>query len=296
MVDPLAMDYAYKSTYDYAESEPTGGIDLDGLERVSAWDAIEIKRSYTDQFGYDLYDVVDTYSPTKGIQTIRKNSDGTESFWRKSEGQEGSQYYSGEWRDTGTWAGVFQNYTTPEKARAQMYSSFVDDFAMASAVGIGGTLGSGALMSPVVFNGLSSVIHYAVETAKWALNPRVGINYSGAIADFVVQLNTNNYDIKKINEFSVIGNLFLKNPLYSGAITTMSGAKEERNWKNFLINSAGNALGNGPGLMFEAFSKIGTKGFARGALIGVYNFTGNIVSRGAAQAKIESNSTENANN
>ncbi len=31
-VDPLAMDYSYKSTFDYAENEPLANIDMDGLE------------------------------------------------------------------------------------------------------------------------------------------------------------------------------------------------------------------------------------------------------------------------
>ncbi len=33
-VDPLADDYTYKSTYDYAENEPISNIDLDGLEKL----------------------------------------------------------------------------------------------------------------------------------------------------------------------------------------------------------------------------------------------------------------------
>ena len=33
-VDPLAMDYAYKSTYDYTENAPINAIDLDGLEKL----------------------------------------------------------------------------------------------------------------------------------------------------------------------------------------------------------------------------------------------------------------------
>jgi RHS repeat-associated protein len=35
-VDPLADEYSYKSTYDYAENKPISGIDLDGLEWVQS--------------------------------------------------------------------------------------------------------------------------------------------------------------------------------------------------------------------------------------------------------------------
>ncbi len=38
-VDPLADDYTYKSTYDYAENRPISGIDLDGLEYLDANEA-----------------------------------------------------------------------------------------------------------------------------------------------------------------------------------------------------------------------------------------------------------------
>jgi RHS repeat-associated protein len=33
-VDPLAMDYPFKSSYDYAENDPVNAIDLDGLEKL----------------------------------------------------------------------------------------------------------------------------------------------------------------------------------------------------------------------------------------------------------------------
>jgi len=38
-VDPLADEYSYKSTYDYAENRPINGIDLDGLEYLNSNEA-----------------------------------------------------------------------------------------------------------------------------------------------------------------------------------------------------------------------------------------------------------------
>ena len=46
-VDPLAMDYAYKSTYDYAENKPINGIDLDGLEFLNIQSGELIENSTT---------------------------------------------------------------------------------------------------------------------------------------------------------------------------------------------------------------------------------------------------------
>jgi hypothetical protein len=91
--------------------------------------------------------------------------------------------------------------------------------------------------------------------------------------------------LEDVNYWSVVGNLALNNPLWSGAITTISADKaEDRTFTNFIINSGGNALGNSPGLLLSTYSKVGIKTVTAAGAIPRANFMGNIVSRGVAES------------
>jgi hypothetical protein len=64
----------------------------------------------------------------------------------------------------------------------------------------------------------------------------------------------------------------------------MSSSSEERTISNFMINSAGNALGNSPGLLLSTYSKVGIKTVTAAGAIPRANFMGNIVSMGVAES------------
>jgi hypothetical protein len=135
----------------------------------------------------------------------------------------------------------------------------------------------------------ASAGRWALRTSKFILNPRVAFgfknfNYTGAVADFGVQYLTNGHSLEKVNYWSVGGNVFFNNPLWSGAITTISGDEQDKTFTNFMINSAGNALGSGPGLLFEQYSKVGLKVTTAAGANARANFMGNVVSRGVAES------------
>lgn len=170
----------------------------------------------------------------------------------------------------------------------------------------GGAIASGVILAPVAAIGAAELgagaavsqgarylanLKYA-SAGRWMLRksifllkPRIGLNSTGAAADFASQFLTNGYSLDKINYFSVGGNLVSNNPLVSGAITTISSAGEDRTFTNFLINSGGNALGNSPSLLLGTYSKIGFRTVTVGAgAIPRANFMGNIVSKGVAES------------
>jgi RHS repeat-associated protein len=67
-IDPLAEKYPYKSTYDYAENEPIGGIDLDGLERVAISGAAPPSQYKPNGTSYNADHVKYFYAQTLNLQ------------------------------------------------------------------------------------------------------------------------------------------------------------------------------------------------------------------------------------
>jgi hypothetical protein len=132
-----------------------------------------------------------------------------------------------------------------------------------------------------------------VRKSIFLIKPRLvfglkNLNYIGASADFGAQYLTNGRSLEDVNYWGVAGNLFFNNPLWSGAITTISSSETDRTFSNFMINSAGNALGNSPGLLLSTYSKIGIKTATAAWAIPRANFMGNIVSKGVAESEKKS--------
>jgi RHS repeat-associated protein len=153
----------------------------------------------------------------------------------------------------------------------------------AAEVGIGAIVSRGAsYLARINYAGAG---RWLLRKSIFILKPRIGLNSIGATADFGAQFLTNGYSLEDVNYWSVVGNLALNNPLWSGAITTISADKaEDRTFTNFIINSGGNALGNSPGLLLSTYSKVGIKTVTAAGAIPRANFMGNIVSRGVAES------------
>jgi hypothetical protein len=152
----------------------------------------------------------------------------------------------------------------------------------AAEVGIGAIVSRGAsYMARLNYAGAG---RWLLRKSIFLLKPRIGLNSIGATADFSAQYLTNGRSLEDVNYWSIAGNLAFNNPLWSGALTTISSKKTDRTFSNFVINSAGNALGKLPGLLLSTYSKVGIKTATAAGVIPRANFMGNIVSRGVAES------------
>jgi RHS repeat-associated protein len=263
-VDPLAeLDFAL-SAYNYVGNNPLLYIDPNGMKRE--------KNQYGT--GYDLEE-----SEANGFVTVYASR----SRWNALIGLD--MYYRGHY------------YLKDNESYKVVKQSFRDGGAIAS-----GVVAAPAVVMAAVELGAGAIVSYAAQyftranmasAGRWLLRksifllkPRIKPNPTGAIADFAAQYLTNGRSFEEVNLWSVAGNLASSCPLWAGAVTTISAdKKEDRTFTNFMINSAGNGLGNSPGLLFSTYSKVGLKAGTVGfGAIPRANLPGNIMSRGVAES------------
>lgn len=124
---------------------------------------------------------------------------------------------------------------------------------------------------------------YLWQGTKWALRPRLGLNWIGAAADFSIQTLQNKLRFLGNNYYSTAANLAFNNPLYSGFMSTLSEPLQRDNFLwNFGANVLGNGLGNTPGLLLRG-AGVQSKVMTAGALEFRANYAGNVFSMGVAQ-------------